>query len=203
MVVLLTLVLADAELELVPPKIAGHPALRSAARKRGRPGTSLMLDSSVHHAALRKLPDGPRRGRPDIVHLFLLLCLDSIPNLEGQLRTVVHMRHDRVLHVDPSARLPRNYMRFLGLIEDVFEKGAVPEDRPLLHIENGSLADVLGSLEGRRVALVEGTPPTDLLPFFHRHPGDVVCVSAASPMVRSEAPYPRSSTRRFPSTRSH
>ncbi|HKZ99119.1 MAG TPA: hypothetical protein VJ326_05980 [Thermoplasmata archaeon] len=61
---MLTLVLADAELELVPSEIAGHPAVHSSAKKRGRSPTSLLLDSSLHHPALRDMPE-PRRGPPD------------------------------------------------------------------------------------------------------------------------------------------
>ncbi len=178
---MLTLVLADAELERVPEEIAGHAAVRSAAKRRGRPATLTLLDSSVHHAALRGVDDGERRGRPDIVHLFLLLCLDSIPNLEGALTTVVHTRGDRVIRVDPATRLPKNYPRFVGLMEDLFEKGAVPEDRPLLRLEQGTLADVLRPLAARKVALVEGKPPEDALAYLRRQTGDVAAVVGGFP----------------------
>ncbi|HYT17864.1 MAG TPA: 16S rRNA methyltransferase, partial [Thermoplasmata archaeon] len=112
---MLTLVLADSELELVPPSIAGHPAIRTSARKRGRSPTSILLDSSLHHPALKGVPDGERRGRPDLVHGFVLLCLDSIVNQEGRLTTIVHTRHDDVLRFAPQTRIPRNYARFVGL----------------------------------------------------------------------------------------
>ncbi len=151
---MLTLVLADSELELVPPQIQRHPAVRSYARKRGASPAKILLDSSFHHPALKGIEQGERRGRPDIVHLFLLLCLDSMLNLEGKLRTIVHTRNDEVLTVRPDTRIPKNYVRFVGLIEDLFEKGRVPEgDTPLLTLDKGkNLATVLGEVGGTRIA---------------------------------------------------
>ena len=72
------LVLADSELELVPKKIIKHPAVVK--------GKSKILDVSLHHTAMKILKDWRRRGRPDIVHFFLLLANDSILNKEGKLR---------------------------------------------------------------------------------------------------------------------
>ena len=134
---MLTLVLADSELEIVPASIAGHPAIRTSARKRGRSPTSILLDSSLHHPALKGVPEGERRGRPDLVHGFVLLCLDSIVNQEGRLTTIVHTRHDDVLRFAPQTRIPRNYARFVGLIEELFAKGRVPDEDPLITLELG------------------------------------------------------------------
>ena len=55
---MLTLVLADTELERVPVEIQRHPSVRASARKRGRSPGSILLDSSLHHPALRKAPEG-------------------------------------------------------------------------------------------------------------------------------------------------
>jgi rRNA small subunit pseudouridine methyltransferase Nep1 len=133
----LTLILADAELELVPPALAGHPSVRTSAKRRGRSPAEILLDSSLHHPALRKFPEGERRGRPDIAHLFTLLCLDSVLNMQGQLRTIIHTRNDDVIRLASETRIPKNYPRFVGLLEDLFQKGAVPEGQPLLTLERG------------------------------------------------------------------
>lgn len=182
---MLTLVLVDSELELVPEALTGHPSVRTSAKKRGRSPATILLDSSLHHPALRRFPEGERRGRPDIVHLFVLLCLDSVLNAQGQLRTVIHTRNDEVIHIDPTTRIPKNYPRFVGLMEDLFQKGAVPEDKPLLTLQRGislekllgkpssptwafsetgeriNLWAELGSLEGDLTALVGGFPHGD------------------------------------------
>jgi rRNA pseudouridine-1189 N-methylase Emg1 (Nep1/Mra1 family) len=50
---MLHLVLADCELERVPPEIADHRVIRWWARRRGRRPTELLLDSSLFYPALR------------------------------------------------------------------------------------------------------------------------------------------------------
>lgn len=134
---MLTIVLAEAELEIVPHSIVHHPQVQSAARHRDRrPGRSL-LDSSIHHEALRDVREGERRGRPDLVHFSLLLALDSALNKADQLRVVVHTRNDERLAIHPDTRLMRNYPRFVGLMEKLFQEGASPRDNPLLILEEG------------------------------------------------------------------
>jgi rRNA small subunit pseudouridine methyltransferase Nep1 len=176
------MVLADAELELVPSALRGHPAVRASARKRGRSPSSLLLDSSLHHAALRKAEDGARRGRPDLVHLFLVLCLDSLLNQEGRLAILVHTREDALVRVDPKTRIPKNYNRFCGLMEDLFARGVVPsEEEPLLRLERDTpLADALAGCPGRRIVLVRDGRPIDPLAYFAAD-GDVVAVVGGFP----------------------
>ncbi|NJE48856.1 16S rRNA methyltransferase [Thermococcus sp. 9N3] len=140
---MLHLVIADSELELVPKSIVEHPAVVNYARRRGKKPEEVILDSSYHHAALRKLEDGERRGRPDIVHICLLNALESIANKEGKLRVYVHTRNDEVIYIKPETRLPRNYNRFLGLMESLFKNGVVPKDLALLRIEKKTLGELV------------------------------------------------------------
>ncbi|MEM2899891.1 MAG: hypothetical protein QXT63_03795, partial [Thermoplasmata archaeon] len=131
----LVLILADAELELVPESISGHPAVKSSQEKKGKAWNKMLLDASLHHSAMQKLKDGYRRGRPDIAHFFSLLCLDSILNLESKLDTIIHTRNDDVIYLNPKTNLPKNYNRFVGLIESLYEKNVVPnEENPLLQM---------------------------------------------------------------------
>lgn len=159
----LTLVLADAELELVPPQIQSHPAVRTSAKRRGRSPASILLDSSLHHTALTKCPEGERRGRPDITHLFVLLCLDSVLNTQRRLQTIVHTRNDDVIRIAPETRIPKNYPRFVGLMESLFEQGAVPQEKPLLSLERGiSLERLLSDLPSPKWAFAEAGERVDL-----------------------------------------
>ncbi len=179
---MLTLVLADAEVELVPPALAGHPAVRTSAKKRGRSPTTILLDSSLHHPALKKFPEGERRGRPDIAHLFVLLCLDSVLNARGELRTIVHTRNDEVIRIAPETRIPKNYPRFVGLMEDLFQKGAVPEDKPLLRLERGiPLEKLLAEFATPKWAFREGGESVNLWQEFARQTGDLVAVIGGFP----------------------
>jgi len=146
---LLILLLAEAELEKVPEDIKLHPSVVTHAKKRGKRSRTLILDSSLHHSAMKKLEDRTRRGRPDLVHTFLLVALESIPNLEGELRVVVHTRGDLLLDFDPGIRLPKNYNRFVGLIEQLFETGVVPKEcldggkKPLIELKKEQTVPII------------------------------------------------------------
>jgi rRNA small subunit pseudouridine methyltransferase Nep1 len=148
---MLHLILADAELETVPSKIASQRAIAWQARRRGRRPTEILLDSNLHHSAMRRLPDADRRGRPDIVHICLLAALDAPLNREGLLRLYVHTRHNKLILVDPATRLPRAYNRFIGLLEHLFLVGTAPPENPLLRLESSSLAEVVARIKPARV----------------------------------------------------
>jgi len=75
---------------------------------------------------MKKIEQSLKRGRPDIVHFALLEALGSPLNREGLLQVYVHTLTDHVITVNPNARLPRNYSRFVGLMEQLFEFGGVP-----------------------------------------------------------------------------
>lgn len=153
---MLTLLLADAELERVPASIVGHPQVVQSARHAGTAAARMLLDSSLHYAAMRSLPEGERRGRPDLVHFFLLTALESIPNKRGILRVLVHTRNDELLRIDPATRLIRNYNRFCGLIQKLLEEGKAGQPAPLLLMERRrSLSSVLEELHPDRSILLD------------------------------------------------
>ena len=179
---MLTLVLADTELERVPVELQRHPSVRASARKRGRSPASILLESSLHHPALRKFPEGERRGRPDIAHIVLVVALDSILNLEGGLRIFVHTRNDEAIQFAPETRIPKNYTRFVGLMEDLFEKGEVPEENPLIRMDRDvTLAQLLAKLGGEAWAFAEDGEPLDLRSGFPRHEENLIAVIGGFP----------------------
>jgi len=160
----LTLILAEAELELVPESIKMHPQVQRAAQHRDRRASRTLLDSSLHHEAMRGLPESERRGRPDLVHFSLLLALDSALNQADGLRVVVHTRNDERLAVNPDTRLMRNYPRFVGLMEKLFREGVSPNaENPLLLLEGGwPLSRVLQHhAKGPVVCFHEGGRPVE------------------------------------------
>jgi len=68
-----------------------------------------------------------------------------------------------VIRFAPETRIPRNYARFVGLIEDLFAKGAVPPERPLIRLERGvSVRALRASVEGPAWAFAEGGERIDL-----------------------------------------
>jgi len=162
---MLHLVIADAELETVPEEIADHPSVVNYARRKKKRPTEILLDSSYHHSALKKLRDGDRRGRPDIVHISLLNALESIANKEGLIRVYVHTRNDEVIHIKPETRLPRNYNRFVGLMESLFREKEVPKGVGLLRLEKKSLPELVDEIGTENVFVMheggEVVPPRE------------------------------------------
>ena len=131
-------ILADSELELVPREIVNERCILNNAHARGKAPDKMLLDASHHHPAFGKLPDSERRGRPDIVHFFLMMCIDSDLTAEGKLRAFVHTRNNDVIAVNPETRLPPHYPRFVGLIESLYEQHVVPSrQNALLELRNG------------------------------------------------------------------
>ncbi len=141
----LSLVLVDSELELVPPKFWSHPAVVENAKKRKKKPSMVLLDTNLHHSLFRDHIERNRRGRPDIVHQFLLIGLESILNIEGGLKLFIHTRNDELITISPQTRLPKNYNRYYGLFEELFRSGSVPPgDDPLITLKPGmELEDVL------------------------------------------------------------
>jgi len=137
-------ILADAEVELIPGEIVNERCILNNARARGKAPEKILLDASHHHPAFGKLPESERRGRPDIAHFFLMLCLDSDLSAEGNLKTFIHTRNNVVIAVKPETRLPPHYPRFVGLIESLFEQRVVPSrENALLELREGVQLETL------------------------------------------------------------
>ena len=157
----LSLVLAESSIELVPKQLTHHPSVLKAAQRRKREPETLILDQTYHHSAILQLgPDGLGRGRPDIAHFCLLLALGSPLNSSGMLKCYLHTRDNHIITVDPKTRLPRNTDRFTSLLEQLYQETAVPPGKdPLLTIKPGSFTDLVKETSGHVVALTtKGSP---------------------------------------------
>ncbi len=150
-------ILAESALELVPREIASHPAVINTARRRGKSPNEILLDTSLHYHAMKKLRERHKRGRPDIIHVTLLELLSSPLNLEGKLEVIIHTINDYVIRVDPTTRIPRNYNRFVGLIEQLFKEGKVPPNspKPLMEVVAMSFSGLMKELGTDSIILLE------------------------------------------------
>jgi len=143
------LILAYSSLQLVPDEIKGVIE-RSKIKKFFK---YEILDSNYHYKFMKKLKNKPnfeKMGRPDIVHLALLNALDSLANHKGVLNVYVHTLDDLVIKVDSKVRLPRNYFRFLGVMEQVL-KGV---NNPFFEVKKMSLEELLNEIKAEKVALL-------------------------------------------------
>jgi rRNA small subunit pseudouridine methyltransferase Nep1 len=154
----LTLALVESALQLIPEQIQAHPQIKEYAKRRQKSPGEVLLDRSFHNAAMQRLARThyklpvERMGRPDIVHSTLLQVLETPLNWEGHLRTLVHTQGDQVISIDPKVRLPKNYVRFVGLIEQLFAEGQVPrKGEPLLKLQKMPLHQLLSQLAPSKV----------------------------------------------------
>lgn len=149
---MLSFLLAESALELVPKELWGHPSVRAWCRRFGRKPHEAILDVSYMHTAMARLPEKERRGRPDIVHLFLLSVLESPAGAKGLVDVYVHTREDRLFYVEPGTHIPRAYTRFVGLFSQLL-KG---EDTPRIHHLDVGVEDLVEEKKrkGYRVILM-------------------------------------------------
>jgi rRNA small subunit pseudouridine methyltransferase Nep1 len=95
---------------------------------------------------MKTLENNEKRGRPDIIHFALLEALGSPLNKEKQLATYVHTIGDITIQINNETRLPRNYNRFVSLIEQLFETHRIPPDKnekPLLTMKQQTLTQLI------------------------------------------------------------
>jgi len=147
---LLTFVLAESALETIPMQLWKHPTVQRYAKLRRRHPRYIVLDRSYHHSAMKTLAMNERRGRPDIVHFALLEALGSPLNKERLITLYVHTINDYVIWVNPETRLPRNYNRFVSLIEQLFEFGRIPPkgaEKPLLALKQQTLTQLMSEIQ--------------------------------------------------------
>lgn len=115
---MLNFVLAESALELVPEEIVKSPEVVSDSKRRGLNASEILLDRSFHQSAMSRLKDSEKRGRPDLVHVALLSVTGTPLYLEGGAKVFVHTYPGLVLEIAGKTRIPKNYMRFRGLMEE-------------------------------------------------------------------------------------
>ena len=154
----LTLVFVEAAMQIVPEEIRSHPQIRRYASKRGKSRDEVLLDRAFHHSAMKQLSRTSRRwipekmGRPDIVHNALLQVLETPLNWENRLKVRIHTQDGRLISINPNIRLPKNYTRFIGLVEQLFSENRVPLDgEPLISVEEKSLEQFVAELAPSKV----------------------------------------------------
>jgi rRNA small subunit pseudouridine methyltransferase Nep1 len=114
---LLNLVIAEAALELVPSELSRHASVRNDARRRELDASEILLDRSIHHAAMLRLKEEYKRGRPDLVHLTLLSITSAPLYQSGRVKVFIHTRNDVVLEFREQTRPPKSYFRFRDLMQ--------------------------------------------------------------------------------------
>jgi rRNA small subunit pseudouridine methyltransferase Nep1 len=162
---MLHIVFVEAALETVPPSILRHPSVRRSAKRQGKRPEEVLLNRSLHHSAMSKLPDDHKRGRPDIAQICLLESQGAPLNREGGLRVWLHTFGGYAIEVSPDVRVPRDCNRFNGLMEQLFSLGRVPPegDSPLMQLSETDLGGLKERIApSHTVALTSRGKPSSL-----------------------------------------
>ncbi len=159
----LTLIFTESELELIPEEIWSQREIQKYAAERKMAPSQLLLDSSHHHRAMKKLKDAQRRGRPDIIHQALLIAMDSWLGKTGLLRCYIHTWDELIIEVNPGARLPKSYHRFVALLEQLYEKDEIvtKQGEVLLKLHEKKLEHFLKKLKCHKLLLWEAGETKD------------------------------------------
>lgn len=142
---MVTFVLVEAALELVPPELTRSRDVVLSARRRGIDPGEMLLDISYHYRSMRRyLRDWFKRGRPDIIHTSLLTLGSSILWRRRMARAVIETRHG-LIFIREGVRIARNYNRFVGLMEQVLVKGSAPpgSSEPLIYLIKEDLVELV------------------------------------------------------------
>ncbi|HEX2106637.1 MAG TPA: ribosome biogenesis protein [Nitrososphaera sp.] len=145
----LTLIIAEAALETIPNDIAGHAAVRNHSRRMQMKSSEILLDRSYHHAAMKRLANSLKRGRPDIIHFSLMEALATPLFMEMELKVYVHTINDKIITIADNLRIPKSYFRFERLMANLFRDKIIKsnEGTVLLEMSDGTFSDLVNSIK--------------------------------------------------------
>jgi rRNA small subunit pseudouridine methyltransferase Nep1 len=149
---MISLIISESALELVPFELKDHPSVISHARKLGKYSSDILLDNSWHFAAMKGIKNEIKRGRPDLVH-FSILEATTIPlYLQNKLNLFVHTIDDKVIHFGKNVHLPKSYHRFEGVIEKLYqEKKIMTKNELLLEIKEQTFSELIDEINPSKI----------------------------------------------------
>ncbi len=149
---MISIVLAESALELVPSELKHHQSVISHARKLGKLSSEILLDNSWHFAAMKEINNELKRGRPDLVH-FSILEATTIPLYQkNEIKLYVHTIDDKVISFGENVHVPKSYHRFAGLIEKLYkEKQVTANDQVLLEIQDKTFSELIDEINPSKV----------------------------------------------------
>ncbi|MHA1124454.1 MAG: 16S rRNA methyltransferase [Candidatus Heimdallarchaeota archaeon] len=144
-------VIADTAIEPIPFEIIHLDVIKKYAAKKGKKASAIILDSSYHYKAMQKLSDHLKRGRPDILHLCLLSILNSplVKEDSSSTEILIHTYNKELIRVNSTTRLPKHYLRFVGLMEKLFQEKVIKSKNEVLMeiLSDNSLETYLSDYE--------------------------------------------------------
>ena len=149
---MISLILAESALELVPTKLAHHASVTNHAKKLAKNPSEILLDNSWHFAAMKGISNELKRGRPDLVH-FSILEATTIPlYLQNKMKLYIHTIDDKVISFGQNVHIPKSFHRFAGVIEKLYkEKKISINEKILLSIKDQTFPELLDEIKPSKV----------------------------------------------------
>ena len=149
---MLSLILAESSLELVPKELQEHNSVKSHGKKLGKHPSEILLDNSWHYGAMKGIKNEIKRGRPDLVHISLLEACSIPLYFKEKISIFVHTIDDKVIFLGNDVHLPKSYHRFAGLVEKLYSEKIIEVDgKKLLEIKNMSFSELLDEIKPKRI----------------------------------------------------
>ena len=149
---MISLILSESALELVPYELEEHPSVVSHAKKLGKHPSDILLDNSWHFAAMKGIKNEIKRGRPDLVH-FSILEATTIPlYYQNKLNLFVHTIDNKVIRFGKNVHIPKSYHRFQGVVEKLFqEKKIMSKNELLLDMKEQTFSELIEEINPSNV----------------------------------------------------
>ena len=174
---MLSLIIAESSLELVPKELRRHPAVIASAKKFEKNPSEILLDNSWHFGAMKGIKNEFKRGRPDLVH-FSLLEATSIPlYFENEITIYVHTIDDKVIFLGNDVRLPKSFHRFVGLIEKLYREKTIKADgNKLLELKEMDFNSLIDKINPSKIIGLSTDGKSSTYPDVVSHLDDDVCL---------------------------
>ena len=146
---MLTIILDESSLELIPESMYNHPSVISYSKKFRKNPSNTLLDNSWHFGAMKGIENEIKRGRPDLIHLTLLSICTTPAFHQSKICLYVHTINDKVISFSNNIRLPKSYHRFQGLMEQLFveKKIRTSEDgQSLITMEDSTISQLISKI---------------------------------------------------------
>lgn len=149
---MISLILAESALELVPENLQNHNSVISHAQKLKKNPSEILLDNSWHFAAMKGMKNEIKRGRPDLVHLCILEATTIPLYKNNKIKIYIHTINDKVIYFGENVNIPKSYHRFEGLFEKLFlEKSIESNGDVLLEIRNKSFLELIDEIKPSKI----------------------------------------------------
>ena len=150
---MISLILSESALELVPSELKHHPSVVSHSRRLGKNPSEILLDNSWHFAAMKGIDNEMKRGRPDLVH-FSILEATTIPlYFQNLVKLFVHTVDDKIISFGKNVHIPKSYHRFAGVMEKLYREKKITSNNGdvLLKIEDKTFSELVDEINPSKI----------------------------------------------------